>query len=127
MSWNLVWCVGEMTKANLCYEQSKNKKEGIPNWKSKRTNNFEQRRKGFNPNINFGNNSWNYYKNNYQGTDFKSNAQQNFTTTKNRDLPNNHGKNNEQRELVKSWECQGPHYAKDYPNRKRNFSNVYTI
>ena len=26
-----------MRKVNLCYEQSKNKKEGIPNWKRKRT------------------------------------------------------------------------------------------
>ena len=29
-----------MRKANFCYEQSKNKKEGIPKWKNKRTNNF---------------------------------------------------------------------------------------
>ena len=25
------------------------------------------------------------------------------------------------------WECQGQHYPKDYPNRKRNSSNVHTI
>ena len=45
----------------------------------------------------------------------------------NRDLPNNHGKNNDQREPIKCWECQGPHYVKDCLNRKRNFSNVHTI
>ena len=46
-----------MRKDNLCYEQNKNKREGVPNWKGKRTNNFEQRRKGFKSNINFRNNS----------------------------------------------------------------------
>lgn len=30
-----------MRKANFCYDQNKNKKEIIPNWKSKKTNNFE--------------------------------------------------------------------------------------
>ena len=47
----------EMRKDNLCYEQRKNKREGVPNWKVKRTYNFEQRRKCFKSNKNFGNNS----------------------------------------------------------------------
>ena len=42
-------------------------------------------------------------------------------------MPNNYVKNNEQREPVKSWKCQAPHYGKDCPKRKRNFSNVHTI
>ena len=42
-------------------------------------------------------------------------------------MPNNYVKNNEQREHVKCLECQGPHYAKDSLNRRRNFSNVHTI
>ena len=46
-----------MRKANFCYAQSKNKRKGIPNWKNKRTSNFEQRRKGYKPNKSFGNNS----------------------------------------------------------------------
>ena len=46
-----------MRKENLCYEQSKNKKECVSNWKGKRTNYFEQRRKGFKSNRNFRNNS----------------------------------------------------------------------
>ena len=90
-----------MRKDNFCYEQRKNNKEGIPNQKSKITSNFEQRRKGLKPNRSFRNNSQNYSKNIYQGTYFKSNTQQNFTAAKNKHLSNNHGKNNEQRELVK--------------------------
>ena len=116
-----------MRKANLCFEQGKNKREGVPKWKGKLTNNFEQRRKGFKSNRNFGNDSQNYSKNTYQGTDFKSKRQHDFTASKNKDMPNNYVKNNEQREPVKCWECQGPHYAKGCPNRKRNFSNVHTI
>ena len=75
-----------MRKANFCYEQRKNKKEGVPIWKHKRKNNFEQRRKGFKSSKNFRNNSRNYSKNTYQGTNFKSNTQQNFTVAKNRDI-----------------------------------------
>ena len=63
---------GATRKANFCYEQRKNKKEGIPNWKNKITSNFEQRREGFKPNKSFGNNSRNFSKNNYQGTYFKN-------------------------------------------------------
>ena len=94
-----------MRKADFYYEESK-KRESIPNWKNKRTSNFDQKRKGFKPNKSFRNNSQNFSQNNYQGTNFKSNTQQNFTSTRNRDLPNNNGKNNEQREPVKCWECQ---------------------
>ena len=46
-----------MRNANLCYEQSRNKREGVPNWKVKRTNNFEQRRKSFKFNRNLRKNS----------------------------------------------------------------------
>ena len=28
-------------------------------------------------------------------------------------MPNNYVKNNEQREPVEFWECEGPHYAND--------------
>ena len=42
-------------------------------------------------------------------------------------MPNNYAKNIEQKEHVKCWECQGPHYANDCPNRKRNYNNVHTI
>ena len=86
-----------MRKYNLCYEQRKNKKEGVRNWNSKITNNFEQRRKAFKSNRNFKNNSRNHSKNTYQGIDFKSNTQQNFTAPKNMDITNNYVKNNELR------------------------------
>ena len=36
-------------------------------------------------------------------------------------------KNNEHKEPVKCWECQGPHYKKLYLKRKENFNNVHTI
>ena len=42
-------------------------------------------------------------------------------------MPNNYVKNNEHKEPIKCWECQGPHYAKDCPNRRRNYNNVHTI
>ena len=82
---------------------------------------------GFKPNKNFRNNSWNFPKNNYQGTYFKGKTQQNIKAPKGRDMHNNYVKNNEQKEPVNCQECQGPHYAKDCPNRKRNSSNVHTI
>ena len=81
-----------MRKANLCYEQIKNKKEIIPNWKTKRTSNFDQRRKGFKPHKSFENNSRIFSKNNYQGTYFKGKTQQNITTPKCREIPNNYVK-----------------------------------
>ena len=45
-----------MRKAYFWYEQNR-KRENMPNWKTKRSNNFEQRKKGFTPNQNFGHNN----------------------------------------------------------------------
>ena len=42
-----------MRKDDLCYEKSK-KMESLPNWKTKTTSHFDQRRRGFNPNKSFG-------------------------------------------------------------------------
>ena len=42
-----------MRKEELCYEQRK-KKESLPNWKNKNTNQFDQRRGGFKSNKSFG-------------------------------------------------------------------------
>ena len=89
-----------MRKFDFCYERSK-KRENIPKWKNKRTSNFDQKRKGFKSNTSFGNNSWNFSKNNYQGADFKNETQKNTTTLKGRDMPNNYVKNNEHKEPVK--------------------------
>ena len=55
----------EMRKDNFYYKQSK-KRESLPNWKNKRTSNFDQKTKGFKSNKIFGNNYRNLSKNNYQ-------------------------------------------------------------
>ena len=88
-------------KDNFCYEQSKNKKESIHNQKNKRTSKFDQRRKVFKPNKSFENNSRNFSKNTYPKTYFKSKTQQNITSPKGRDMPNNYVKNSENKEPVK--------------------------
>ena len=74
-----------MREADFCYEQSK-KRESIPNWKNKRSSNFDQTRKCFKSNKSFGNNSRNFSKNNYQETYFKSKTQQKITAAKGRDM-----------------------------------------
>ena len=56
-----------MRKANFCYEQNR-KKKSMTNWKAKRSNNFEQKKKGFISNRNFrNNNTWNFPNKNFQG------------------------------------------------------------
>ena len=88
-----------MQKANFCYEQNQ-KRENMPNWKVKRSNNFEHKKKGFTPNQNFENNNVRNVPNkNFQKN--KSNSQQNPTVTKNKEFTNNHSnyvKNNERKE-----------------------------
>ena len=42
-----------MRKAEFCYEQGK-KRESLPNWKTKRTSQFDQMRRGFKSNKIFG-------------------------------------------------------------------------
>ena len=115
-----------MRKNDFCYEQSK-KREILPNWKNKRTSNFDQKRKGFKSNKNFASNSKNFSKNNDEGEYFKNKTQKNSTAPKGRDMPNNFVKNNEHKKPVKCWEWQGPHYPKYFPKRKGNFNNVHTI
>ena len=36
-------------------------------------------------------------------------------------------KNNERKEPVKCWECNGPHYASFFPNWKKTVSNIHTV
>ena len=110
-----------MRKTNFCYEQNR-KKESMTNWKAKRTNNFEQRKKGFVPNQNFkNNNTQNFPNKNFQGN--KDNSQLNPNGQRNKEPVNNHSnytKNNERKEPVKCWECNGPHYASVCPNWKKH-------
>ena len=56
-----------MRKAHFCYEQS-HKKESMSNWKAKRSNNYEKKKKGFVPNRSFrNNNTWNFPNKNFRG------------------------------------------------------------
>lgn len=111
-----------MMKANFCYDQSKNKRETIPSWKSKKTNTFEKIRRDFKPNINF-NNSRNFHKINYSGNNYKSNAHQGYAIVRNKEAP----KNNEIKGQIKCWIYQEPHYARDCPQNKKKFSNMNSI
>ena len=101
----------------------------MPNWKSKRSNNFKQRKKGFTPNRNFGhNNSRKFPNKNFQGN--KSNSQPDLNGPRNKETANNHSnytKNNERKEPIKCWYFQGPHYASVCPNRKKTINNIHTV
>ena len=77
-----------MRKVNFCYEQNR-KKETMNNWKAKRNNNFEQKKKEFVPNRN----SKNYYTKNFSSKNFqgnKSNSQINLNNQRNKESVNNH-------------------------------------
>ena len=54
-----------MRKAEFWYEQGK-KRESLPNWKTKKTSQFDQRRRGFKSKKSFGSKTQNISKNNYQ-------------------------------------------------------------
>ena len=101
----------------------------MPNWKAKRSNNFEYKKNGFTSNLNFGNNnSRNVLNKKIQGN--KSNSQQNPNGPRNQEFANNHNnyvKNNERKEPVKCWECQGLHYASVCPNKKKTVNNIHTV
>ena len=75
-----------MRKANLCNEQNC-KKESMTNWKAKRNNNFEHKKKYFVPNRNFKNNNpKNFPSKNFQGN--KSNSQTNPNNQRNKESTN---------------------------------------
>ena len=97
--------------------------------KSKRSNHFEHKKKGFTPNQNFGNNNSHNVPNKiFQGN--KSNSQPNPNGPRNKETANNHNnyaKNNECREPIKCWDFQGTHYASVCPNRKNTISNIHTM
>ena len=77
-----------MRKANFCYEQNR-KKESMANWKVKRNNNFDQKKKEFVPNRNSkNNNTKNFPNKNFHGD--KSNSQTNQNNQKNKESANNH-------------------------------------
>ena len=77
-----------MRKVNFCYEQNR-KKESMANWKAKRNNNFDQKKKEFVPNQNSkNNNTRNFPNKNFQGNN--SNSQTNQNNQKNKESANNH-------------------------------------
>ena len=77
-----------MRKDYLCYEQS-NKIESLPNWKTKNTSHFDQKRRGLKSNKCFGSKSHKFFENNYQKMDLKNKVPQNTATPKGRDMPKN--------------------------------------
>ena len=101
----------------------------MPNWKAKRSNNFKHKKKGFTSNHNFGNNNARKSPDkNFQGN--KGNSQSNPNGPRNKELANNHSnyiKNNERKEPVKCWDCNGPHYASVFPNIKNIVSNIHIV
>ena len=89
----------------------------MQNWKAKRYNNFKHKNKGFTSNCNFGNNNTcNFPNNNFQGNKF--NSQSNPNGPRNKEPANNHSnyiKNNEHKEPVKCWDCNGPQLCINLP------------
>ena len=84
-----------MKKRNFCSDMNKNKRENIPNWKTKRHDNFDPRKK----NINFYKNTGNNYKG-YQGNNYKIFKPQNLAAKK-REPPTIFTKITAQREPLK--------------------------
>ena len=84
-------------KENLCYDQNKNKRESVPNWKTKIRDKFDPRKK----NNKFYKNTRNNYEG-YQGSNYKNFKPQN-PTTKEREPPTTFNKNTAQREPLKCW------------------------
>ena len=87
-------------------------------WKAKRNNNIDQKKKDFVPNWNSkNNNTRNFSNKNFQGN--KNNSQNNQNNQKSKESANNHSnytKKFEQKEPIKCWEWNGPHYALVCPN-----------
>ena len=118
-----------MRKANFYFEYNR-KKENMANWKAKKNKNqYNQKKKYFVPNRNSKNNkAKNFPNKNFPGN--KNNSPSNQNNSKGKEIANNHGnytKKFECKEPIKCWECNGPHYASVYPNRKKNVSNIHTI
>jgi len=78
-----------MRKANFCYDQSKNRREGTPSWRNKKPSTFEQRKGGFKPNKNFNNK--NFQKGSHQGNNFRNHSQQGYTTARTKETPKGNG------------------------------------
>ena len=111
-----------MRKANFFFQQNR-KKESLANWKAKKNNNqFEKKKKDFVPNGNFKNNKAKNYSNNKNFQGNRNNTPNHQNNSEGKETANNHGnftKNFERKELVKCWQCNGPHYALVCPNRKK--------
>ena len=102
----------------------------MANWKAKKNNNYDQKKKEFVPNQNSKNNkAKNFLNKNFQGN--KNNSPNNQNNQKSKESANNHGnytKKFEQKEPIKCWECNGPHLnASVYPNQKNTVNNIHTI
>ena len=93
----------------------------MSNWKAKRSNNFEHKKNGIISNHIFrNNNARNFPNKNFQGN--RGNSQSNPNGPR-----NNYVKNNECKEPIKCWDCNGPHYASIFLNRKKIVSNIHIV
>jgi len=112
-----------MRKAKKNYDHNKSRMDHNENWKGKRTDNYNQGKKGnrFN-NKNMGNT----YKGN-RGTNFRNNQNTNQLGRKDKESAIFYNKKTNQREPLKCWECGEPHYLKDCPNRNKGIGNVHSI
>ena len=119
-----------MRKDKFCFEQNQ-KKESLANWKAKKNNNQSKfKKKDFVPNRNFKNNKAKNYSNNKNFQGNRNSTPNNQNNFKGKETANNHGnftKSFERKELVKCWECNGPHYASVCPNRKKTVSNIHIV
>ena len=88
-------------KENFSFNQNKNKRENIPDWKNKMPNNFDPKKKQ----NKFHKNSGNNYRG-YKGNNYKTFKPQNSVVREPSNVPN---KNSAQKEPLNCWECGGTH------------------
>jgi len=109
-----------MRKSKLCFEQYKTRNENSKNWKGKKVERFDPRRKEgmfFNKNTEKG----------FRGNNYKNNKPYNLSDNKNTKPTTFYNKETSQKEPVKCWECGEPHYFKGCPHGKKKNNNIHIV